>query len=551
MIKNKYFTLVSMFLVLLVSSCSLFAQVTQEWVSRYNSSGSRWDNASSMVIDGSGNVYVTGETYTVTYSDDEDYLTIKYNSSGVQQWVKTYNGPLNSSDKAVGIAVDNSGNVYVTGSSVGNQYGDLDWVTIKYNSSGIEQWTDRYIPLGGSEPTSIVADASGFVYVSGGINNTVSGNYQFATRKLNSSTGATIWTALEPGDGWKVASMKVDLSGNVYITGPGWLGATYIVDYNYVTIKYNSSGAKQWSSFYNGFGEGSDKSSSLALDNLGNVYVTGYSSDATGNNYDYLTVKYNSSGVQQWASRYSGQSGYGDYAYSIAVDNLGNVYVTGRSFEFSSDYDFVTIKYNSSGVQQWLQRYTGNTSYATDDVAYEVALDAAGNVYVTGSKSGGGGYATIRYSPSGVQQWIMTYRGPGNNSDVAISVKVSTTGKVYVTGMSTGIGTMYDYATIQYSQSVGIKKISDIVPTKYSLSQNYPNPFNPTTKLKFDIARLSDTKIVVYNIMGREVQTLVNESLQPGTYEISFDGSELSSGVYFYRIITNDFVGTKRMSLIK
>ncbi|MCX6162831.1 MAG: T9SS type A sorting domain-containing protein, partial [Ignavibacteriae bacterium] len=102
-----------------------------------------------------------------------------------------------------------------------------------------------------------------------------------------------------------------------------------------------------------------------------------------------------------------------------------------------------------------------------------------------------------------------------------------------------------------YSEAIGINKITENVPSKYSLSQNYPNPFNPTTNIKFNVAKLSDVKIVVYDIMGREVQTLVNESLQPGIYEVSFDGSKLTSGVYFYRLISDNFTDTKRMLLVK
>jgi hypothetical protein len=101
------------------------------------------------------------------------------------------------------------------------------------------------------------------------------------------------------------------------------------------------------------------------------------------------------------------------------------------------------------------------------------------------------------------------------------------------------------------SEFIGINQISELVPAKYSLSQNYPNPFNPTTKIKFDVVRLGDVKIVVYDVMGREVQSLVNESLQPGTYETSFDGSTLNSGVYFYKLVADGFTETKRMLLIK
>ncbi|MCX6157244.1 MAG: T9SS type A sorting domain-containing protein [Ignavibacteriae bacterium] len=99
--------------------------------------------------------------------------------------------------------------------------------------------------------------------------------------------------------------------------------------------------------------------------------------------------------------------------------------------------------------------------------------------------------------------------------------------------------------------SVGINQISTQVPSAYSLNQNYPNPFNPSTNVKFSIVKAGDVKVIVYDIMGREVQTLVNESLKPGTYEAAFDGSALNSGVYFYKLITNGFTETKRMILIK
>ncbi|MFZ4591511.1 MAG: T9SS type A sorting domain-containing protein [Ignavibacteria bacterium] len=98
---------------------------------------------------------------------------------------------------------------------------------------------------------------------------------------------------------------------------------------------------------------------------------------------------------------------------------------------------------------------------------------------------------------------------------------------------------------------VSIRNISAEVPNAYSLSQNYPNPFNPMTNVKFSIVNAGDVMIVVYDIQGREVQTLVNERLNAGTYEVKFDGSMLTSGVYFYKMVTGGFTETKKMLLIK
>ncbi len=92
---------------------------------------------------------------------------------------------------------------------------------------------------------------------------------------------------------------------------------------------------------------------------------------------------------------------------------------------------------------------------------------------------------------------------------------------------------------------------SILLPTVYSLSQNYPNPFNPQTKIKFAVPKASFTKLIVYDLLGGEVTTLVNEELRPGTYEADWDGSNYSSGVYFYKLMASDFSETKKMVLMK
>jgi hypothetical protein len=101
------------------------------------------------------------------------------------------------------------------------------------------------------------------------------------------------------------------------------------------------------------------------------------------------------------------------------------------------------------------------------------------------------------------------------------------------------------------STLVGINQISSEVPESFSLSQNYPNPFNPTTNIKFQIAKSGFVKMIVYNALGKEIKNLVNQQLQPGTYEADFDAGNLPSGVYYYKLELGEFTQTKKMVLVK
>jgi hypothetical protein len=125
---------------------------------------------------------------------------------------------------------------------------------------------------------------------------------------------------------------------------------------------------------------------------------------------------------------------------------------------------------------------------------------------------------------------------------------------------SAGYSMLYAYGK-KMAIPGSVRKIETGIPNKYHLSQNYPNPFNPTTKIRFDIpAPLSFpnasignpfVSLKVYDITGREIQTLVNEKLNPGTYEVTFDGSNFASGIYFYQLRSGDFIQTKKLILLK
>jgi uncharacterized delta-60 repeat protein len=543
-------------LILFILSCCSIAQtqVTEEWVRRYNGPANGVDDAHSIVVDGQSNVYVTGSAESVT---NLDYATIKYNSSGVQQWVATYDGPGHGLDEANVVAVDGQGNVYVTGWSNPIQFGqNYDYATIKYDSSGVQQWVARYNGPDNSQDRAhgLVVDGQGNVYVTGESYSTATTN-DYATIKYNSA-GVQQWVRIYTGPpgstGFDQAiSIALDIQGNVHVTGrsagPG---------YDYATIKYDPSGNEAWVRRYNrliiGGLNGEDDAASIVVDGQGNVYVTGLSQRGVTTAADYATVKYNSSGVEQWVGLYSGDTSRQSFAKAIAVDNSGNVYVTGLSQGGGTPTDFATVKYDANGNQQWAQRYDAPGD--RDDNANSIAVDGQGNVYVTGESWGSGTLydcATIKYNSAGVQQWIQRYNGPGNGSDYGNSVAVDAQGGVYVTGWSAQSGINFDYVTIKYSQPTGVSPSSGGMPDHFVLDQNYPNPFNPSTKIGFKIPVSGFATLKVSDILGRDVATLASENLSAGTYEREFDATGLASGVYFYRLSTMNFVQTRKLVLLR
>jgi hypothetical protein len=112
------------------------------------------------------------------------------------------------------------------------------------------------------------------------------------------------------------------------------------------------------------------------------------------------------------------------------------------------------------------------------------------------------------------------------------------------------------FKTTNGGNPIGIQTISTEIPDKYNLFQNYPNPFNPVTKIKYDIPNVGNGrdrsgKLIIYDLLGREVTTIINEQLKPGSYETEWDGTNFASGIYFYSITVGEFSETKKMVLIK
>jgi len=438
-------------LLLSLLSGAPLAQVEEEWVARYP--GNLFDYANVIAVDAVGNVLVTGKSPMGRIS--YEYTTLKYDSEGNQLWVARYSGPVHGVNIASGMALDGAGNVYVTG---GSRNIHLDYATVKYDPDGNQLWVARYSEAFYTDDTAtaIALDPAGNVYVTGlsayafdGPGSVVPdgmGGSWYLTLKYDSD-GNQLWVRDWSGGDINVPSaVAVDAAGNAWVTG----SSSNISGHSgYATVKYDLNGNQLWFARYRGPGSGDNSANAIALDASGNVYVTG-GSDGGGSS-DYATVKYDSAGNQLWEARFRGPGSGGNAASAIALDGAGNVYVTGVS-DGGGSYDYATVKYDSEGNQLWVARYEDPENRSAG--AASVVLDAVGNVYVTGTS--GADYATVKYDSEGNQLWVARYHWPVYGRR-ASAMALDEAANVYVTGGSCSqfiepycIST--DIATIKYSR---------------------------------------------------------------------------------------------------
>lgn len=533
-----------------ISQPNIYSQPSTVWAKIYNGPLNQQDSSVGVSINSAGNVFITG--WSLGSGTAADIVTIRYNpDTGDTIWANRYNGA-NLEDKVSSITCDNNA-VYVTGWSY---VPSRDIVTIKYDAAtGNRLWVKTYNGSnnGGDYGFAIAVDISGNVYVTGRSDVTGGLGQKFTTLKYDPagnmvSGWPSIYTGSLSTTFDQAQALKLDGSTNVYITGKSGLAGTE----NYLTLKINSNGTVAWAKKYNGTQNNEDNAVALVLDNTGtNVYVGGYSF-RIGGVQDYMTIKYATvTGDSLAAVSYNGPFASTDQLTAMTIDNSNNIYVTGFSTGSGTAYDYATIKYNPNLAQQWVQRTTNSGS----DFPFSIAVEnVSGNIYVTGSSVGSGtgyDYLTVSYRNSGVFNWEKRENGSASSNDYASGIVVSDTDRIYVTGSANFSGTGVAYYTLRYSTFSAIEPISSNVPSLFQLKQNYPNPFNPATSIRFDVPKASFVKISVYDVLGREVESLVNEQLRAGEYMVQWEAARFSSGIYFYSIATDGYQITKKMILAK
>jgi len=396
--------------------------------------------------DKNGNIFLVGHTrsltgistsgsHQTTLSGSYDLFIVKFSSSGVRQWATYYGG--SGDDRLTNCTTDDIGNIFIIGytsssagiATVGSHQtlfgGVWDAFLVKFNTTGVRQWATYLGGSGDDRGSDCATDANGNVFLSGsttsssGIATTGSHQSTYAgigdafLAKFNSA-GVRQWATYYGGsngeDGFACA---IDGNGSVFIAGSTWSAAGIATAGSHQStlvgttwadaflVKFNTSGVRQWATYYGG-SEG-DNGRSCVIDANGNVFLSGYTLSSSGivttgshqSTYagagDAFLVKFNSSGVRQWATYFGGSSN--DRIRSCVADVFGNVYMAG-STESSSGIsttgvyqttyggavDAFLAKFNSSGVRQWATYY-GSSDW---EEGFSCASDSFGNIYLSG-----------------------------------------------------------------------------------------------------------------------------------------------------------------------
>jgi len=335
--------------------------------------GSNHDIGQGIAVDGNGNIYLNGEQRSDVYGD-YDYGVIKLDSDGNILWQKKIGGGLN--DRGYGIAVDGSGNVYLNGTQSSSSHGGTDYGVIKLDSSGNEVWQKRIGGTGSDNGTGIAVDSSGNVYLSGGQESDgYNDSWDYGVIKLDTN-GNILWQKRIGGLYADVGNaIAVDSSGNVYVNGY----ATPTSNNNvYGVVKFDTNGNLLWKQMIGG--SGTDQGWGIAVDDNENVYLNGMQSSDVFGQYDYGVIKLNQYGTATWRLKIGGF--LVDNGKAIAVDSSGNVYLNGyqKSYVYG-EYDYGVVKLDSSGNLLW-QKKIGGVNY---DSGNSIAVDNNGDVYVNGS----------------------------------------------------------------------------------------------------------------------------------------------------------------------
>lgn len=509
------------------NNCQLYPEL--DWFQSYNGIGNGMDFVNAIKYDQEFNIYLAGRSFALDGS--QDLLIAKYSKIGNLITEIRYNSGHVSWNETYSISVDSEENIYTVGVA-SFEYSSLFALIQKYSKEGNLLWEKNYSNSleNGSEAVVGSLDADNNFIV--GVN-----NYSSCLFLKLSSSGDSLWS-VEISDSssyYAINNIFTDNNSNIYATYTReyyeggdlpqkelyllkinklgqieWSQKVELNSYRKIIfdresnlvilstddskiIKYNLDGELLWEFNTYGF------LTNITVDNNNDIILCGY--DTGVGRYDFMVQKISMASGMNWKSNFNSSENLRDFAYSTFIDNDNNIYVAGEANDMFSKGIIYALKYDADGSLLW--QFSHHIKHSTYDHPQSVFLDDSNNVIIAGD-----------------------YRDSTQSSN-------------------------FFAMRIKQKLKTGVLNITDNLPERYSLSQNYPNPFNPTSKVEFSIPESGIVKLELYDLVGRKVKELLNQELSSGNYSINIDGSDLASGIYYYRLIANEFVQIRKAVLLK
>ena len=342
--KNRkiWLIMISVFILvfnIFIPYISASTSISEEWYKTWG--GGNNDRATALAIDSSDNIYVAGYSeYIETQATSWAFINlVKYDSSGLEQWNRTWNA--SQFDYCNGMVLDSSDNIYLGGGTIWNT-GKLDFCLIKYDSSGVLLWNRTW---GGDKDDfglAITIDSLDNVYLAGYTRSFGAGDTDISLVKYN-SLGVFQWERIWNGTQGEVCyGITIDSSDNIYLVG--YTNSFGTGDTDFCLIKYDSSGALQWNKIWGGNED--DRGRKIIIDSLGNIYITGETGDFSEQHGEMYLARLDNSGVVQWNLTFGGTGN--DISFGLAMDSSNSLYFIGHHYNLG----MMLLKYDTSGTLQ-------------------------------------------------------------------------------------------------------------------------------------------------------------------------------------------------------
>ncbi len=315
------------------------------WSALYNDPESnQYDQPNAIAIDNQGNVFITGDCdVDPTSGIQKDVLTIAYNSNGQLLWARKFD-QATGLDRGEDIAYSSAGVITVCGRS--SNGGNDDYLVLGYDISGNLIWSQILDSGGTDRGTSVDVATDGSIYTTGRFGN--GNDDDFYTLKI-AANGSILWTRIfDFVEDDRADLIRVGSNGNVYVAGRSDANATAVVNYNYRVVVYNAASTQLWTVQYEGTGFGDDLVSAMDVYSDGAVAVTGISDQIAGVNVsnDIVTVKYSNTGALVWTKKINGLQGVDDLSFDVAFNSSGVVETVGVVSNVANNSSAIANRYD-------------------------------------------------------------------------------------------------------------------------------------------------------------------------------------------------------------